>query len=112
MHAKNMPKKYQKNDAKRVQNEAKIDAKIDDFSSYFKKDEIYEIKPRLGREHDFTDSGHLKIHEKSIQNAYKIDARKSYAKSMENDAKMETKWRPRSLENLKICEKRHGGNRC
>ena len=24
---------------------------------------------------------------------------------MENDAKMDAKWRPKSLENLKICEK-------
>ena len=65
----------------------------------------YEIKLLLGREHGFTGSRYLKIHEKSIQKTYKIDARKNYAKSMENDAKMEAKWRPRSLENLKICEK-------
>ena len=60
-----------------------MDTQIHDFLSFFKKDEIYEIKPPLGREHDFTGSGHLKIHEKSIQNAYKIDAWKNYAKSME-----------------------------
>ena len=93
------------------QNDAKINAKINDFSSFFKKDEKYEIKLPLGREHGFTGSGCLKIHEKSIQKTYKIDARKSYAKSMENDAKMEPKWRPRSLENQKICEKGHGENR-
>ena len=44
------------------------------------------------------------MHEKSIQNRCKIDARKSDAKSMENDAKMEAEWSPTSLENLKICE--------
>ena len=89
-----------------------MEAKINEFSSCSKKDEIYEIKLPLQREHGFTGSGCLKIHEKSIQKTYKIDARKSYAKSMENDAKMEAKWMPRSLENLKICEKRHGENRC
>ena len=93
------------------QNDAKMDAQIHDFLSFFKKDEIYEIKPPLGREHDFTGSGHLKIHEKSIQKTYKIDARKSYAKSMENYAKMEAKWKPRAFETLKICPKRHGENR-
>ena len=89
-----------------------MEAKINEFSSFFKKDEKYEIKLPLGREHDFTGSGYLKMHEKSIQKTYKIDARKSYAKSMENDAKTEPKWRPESLENLKIDEKRHGENRC
>ena len=89
-----------------------MDAKINDFSNFFKKDEKYEIKLPLGREHDFTGSGYLKIHEMPIQKTYKIDARKSYAKSMENDAKMEAKWRPISLENLKICEKKHDENRC
>ena len=71
------------------QNDAKMDAKINDFSNFFKKDEKYEIMLPLQREHGFTGSGYLKIHEKSIQKTYKIDARKSYAKSMENDAKME-----------------------
>ena len=80
------------------------------YFSFFKKYEKYEIKPPLRREHGFTGSGCPNIHEKSIQKTYKIDARKSYAKSMENDAKMEAKWRPISLENLKICEKMHGGN--
>ena len=93
-------------------NDAKMEAKINEFSSCSKKDEIYEIKLPLQREHGFTGSGGLKIHEQSIQKTYKIDARKSYAKSMENYAKMEAKWRPISLENLKICEKMHGENRC
>ena len=112
MHAKIDAEKVSKIDPKRVQNKAKIDAKIIDFSCFFKKGEICKIMLPLQREHDFTGSGHLKIHEKSIQKTYKIDVRKSYAKSMENDAKMEAKWRPISLENLKICEKRHGENRC
>ena len=89
-----------------------MDAKIHDFSSFIQKDEKYEIKLPLGREHDFTGSGCLKIHEKSIQKAYKIDARKSYAKSMKLYAEMDANWRPISLENLKICEKRHGENQC
>ena len=99
-----MPKGYQ--------NDAKMEAKINDFSIFFKKDEKYEIMLPLQREHGFTGSGCLKIHEKSIQKTYKIDARKSYAKSMENDAKMEAKWKLKSLENLKICEKMHGENQC
>ena len=94
------------------QNDTTIDAKIKDVSNSSKKNEKYEIKLPLGREHDFTGSGHLKMNEKSIQNTYKIDARKSCAKSMENDAKMEPKWKPKSFENRKVCEKRHGENRC
>ena len=31
---------------------------------------------------------------------------------MENDAKMEAKWRPKSFENSKIWEKMHAKNRC
>ena len=69
-----MPKGYQ--------NDAKMETKINEFSNLFKKYEIDEIKLPLGREHDFTGSGYLKIHEKSIQKTYKIDARKSYAKSI------------------------------
>ena len=44
--------------------------------------------------------------QKCMQNRYKIDARKCHAKSMENYAKMEPKWRPKSLEKLNICEKK------
>ena len=94
------------------QNDAKIDAKMNDFPNFFKKEEKYEIKLPLGREHDFTGSGNLQMNEKSIQNTYKIDARKSCAKSMETDAKMEPKWRPRSVENLKILKQKHVENRC
>ena len=107
-----MTKKYGKLMPKEYQNDAKMDAKFNEFSTFFKKDEKYEIKLLIGREHDFTGSGYLKMHEKSLQKTYKIDARKSYAKNMNKYAKMETKWRPKSLENLKICEKRHGENRC
>ena len=46
------------------------------------------------------------MHEKSIQNRCKIDARKSDAKSMKNDAKMEPKWEPKSDQNLKISAKK------
>ena len=109
MHAKIDAEKVSKIDAKRVQNEAKIDAEIIDFSYFFEKGEnarnylFYNIK---------RGSGHLKMHQKPIQNPCKIDAGKRHAKSMENDAKMEAKWRPKSLENLKICEKMHAKNRC
>ena len=40
-----------------------------------------------------------------MQNGYKIDARKSHAKSMENYAKMDPKWKPKSPEKLRIYEK-------
>ena len=86
-----MPKDYQ--------NDAKIDAKINECSSFFKKGEKYEIKLPLGREHDFTGSGYLTIHEKSIQKAYKIDARKT----MQKVWKIMPKWMPNgSQDRLKI----------
>ena len=46
------------------------------------------------------------MYEKSIQNRYKIDARKSDAKSMKNDAKKDPKWKPKSNQNLKISAKK------
>ena len=92
-----MPKGYQ--------NDAKMEANIDEISSYFKKDEKYKIKLLLGREHDFKGSGYLKIHEKSIQKTYKSDARKKHAKSMENYVKMEAKWKPKFIKNLQIVAK-------
>ena len=81
------------------QNYAKMEAQINDFSNFFKKDEKYEIKLPLQREHGFTGSWYLKIHEKSIQKTYKIDARKSHAKNMENYAKMDAKWKPKFIKN-------------
>ena len=84
------------------QNYTEIDANINDFSNFFKKDEKYEIKLPLGREHDFTGSGHLKMFEKSIQKTYKINVRKNFANSMGNDANMDPKWTLISLEHLKI----------
>ena len=71
------------------QNDAKMDAQIHDFLSFFKKDEIYEIKPPLGREHDFTGFGHLKMHDKSIQNRYQEKVCKKYGKLYQNGAQME-----------------------
>ena len=44
---------------------------------------------------------------KCMTNRYKIDARKRYAKNTENDAKMDPKWKPKSLDKLKRWEKRH-----
>ena len=77
------------------QNDAKMEAKIYDFSNFVKKNEKYEIKLPLGQEHDFTGSGYLKIHEMTIPKTYKIDARKRYTKSMDNYIKMEPKWEPK-----------------
>ena len=75
-----MPKKKSKIDAKRLQNDAKMDAKINDFSCFFEKGEnarnylFYNIK---------RGSGHLKIDEKSIQNPSKINAKLMLEKVME-----------------------------
>jgi len=73
-----------------------MDAKIDDFSCFFEKGEnarnylFYNIK---------RGSGHLKLNEKPVQNLSKINTKKKHVKSMENDAKMELKWRPKWLRN-------------
>ena len=82
---------------KATQNDDKMDAQIHHFLSFFKKDEIYEIKPQLGREHDFTGSGHLKMHDKSIQNR----CQEKVSKNTENYAKIDPKWRPKSFDKLK-----------
>ena len=55
-------------------------------------------------------SGHAKRHYKSIKNRYKIDAGKRHGQIMENDAKMEPKWEPKSIKNRKnagkkVCQK-------
>ena len=52
----------------------------------------------------------VKRHQKSIQNQRKTDAGKRHAKRMENDAKMEPKWEPKSIQNQKNAEKRHAKN--
>ena len=74
-----MPKKYWKLMPKGSQNEAKMDAEIHDFSSFFKKDEKYEIKLPLGREHDFTGSGHLKY----MKSRYKMHTKSMPEKAMQ-----------------------------
>ena len=51
-------------------------------------------------------SGHAKTHQKSIKNRCKIDAGKRHAKSMENDAKMEPKWMPKSIKKTKNAGKK------
>ena len=45
--------------------------------------------------------------QKCMQNRYKINARKKHAKSMDNYAKNIPKWRPKSIEQVKICENVH-----
>ena len=49
-------------------------------------------------------------HEKSIKNRCKIDAGKRHAKMMENDAKMEPEWMPKSAKKAKKAGKNHGKN--
>ena len=46
------------------------------------------------------------MQEKSIEKRCKVDARKSDAKSMKNDAKKHPKWEPKSDQKLKISEKK------
>ena len=106
---KNMSKKYRKIIPKVIKNDTKMDTKIDNFSNFSEKGWNARNYLFYNRKRG---SEHLKMHEKSIQNRCKIDARKSYAKSMEDCTKIEAKWRPRSLKNPKICEKRHVENRC
>ena len=81
------------------QNDAKINAKINDFSSFFKKDEKYEIKLPLGREHDLTGSGYLKMHEMR----YKRHTKSMPEKAMQKVWKMMPKWKPNGgQDRLKI----------
>ena len=92
-----MQKKYWKLMPKVIKNDAKMDTKIDQFSNFSEngwnaRNYLFYNRKR--------GSEHIKIQEKSIQNRCKIDTRKSDAKSMENDAKMHPKWRPKSDQNL------------
>ena len=64
-----MPKGYQ--------NDAQMDAQIDEFSYFFEKGGNARNYLFYNRKRG---SGHLKMHEKSIQNQCKIDTRKSFAK--------------------------------
>ena len=79
-----MPKKYGKSMPKGSQNETKMDAKTINCSYFFKKGEngrnylFYNIKPGFCQRNN---------HGKSMIFPFKIDARKRYVKSMENDAK-------------------------
>ena len=86
------------------QNDVKMDAKINGISYLFAKGENARNYLFYNRKRA---SGHRRIHANSMKNLFKFDARKKYAKSMENYAKMDPKWRPKSLDKLKICDKRH-----
>ena len=103
MHPKIDAEKISKNEEKRLQNDAKMDADFYDFSCFFEKGEksrndcIYKRK---------RGSGHAKTYQTSIKNRCKIDAGKRHAKSMENDAKMEPKWMPKSIKKTKNAGKK------
>ena len=99
-----MLEKYLKLMPKGSQNDATSMPKSKMLWCFSKKVEKCEIKLPLQREHDFTGSGHLKMHVKSIQNRYKTNARKSYAKSIEQVAKMEQKREPESMQKFKKYE--------
>ena len=93
-----MPKNNWNSIPKGSQNDTTIDAKIKDVSNFSKKNEKYEIKLPLGREHDFTDSGHLKLLQKSTWNLHKIYAENTHRKSLTRDTKMEPKWVPKTVK--------------
>ena len=84
-----------------------MDAKINDFSCFFEKGEKSRNALFF---HMKRGSGHAKRHQKSIKNRCKIDAGKRHGKIMQNDAKKEPKWEPKSIPNLKKAEKRHAKN--
>ena len=75
-----------------------MDAKIDDFSYLFEKGEEPRNYLKTNRILRFR---HANRCQESIENRCKIDAIKRHAKSMENYAKMDPKWEPKSIQNLK-----------
>ena len=50
----------------------------------------------------FTVLQHQNMHQKSIQEAYKIDARKQHATSSQNYTKKKRTWEPQSVKNQKM----------
>ena len=84
-----------------------MESQTNEFSYFFEKGEnapgslFYERKRGSGR---------AKRHHKTIKNRCKIDAGKRHGKIMQNDAKKEPKWEPKSIPNLKKAEKRHAEN--
>ena len=75
------------------------------FHTFTKYVKLHEITLPLDWEHDFTVSEYLELHQKTIRNAYKIDARKSCAKAMENRRKMELKGEPKSIQSRRNASK-------
>ena len=80
-----------------------MDTKIVDLSCFFEKRENVRNYLFYNRKRG---SGHAKTHQKSIKNRCKIDAGKRHAKSMENDAKMDPKWMPKSIKKTQNAGKR------
>ena len=86
-----------------------MDAKINDFWYLFEKGEKPRNYLKTNRILGFR---HAKRYQKSIQTPCKIDARKSHAKSMKNDAKMHPKWEPKTIQNSKNTGKTASENWC
>ena len=84
-----MPKKYRKMMKKNIQNDAKMDAKINDFWYLFEKGEKPRNYLKTNRILGFR---HAKRYQKSIQNQCKNDAAKKHANYIENGSKLEPKW--------------------
>ena len=104
-----MSKKYRKMVPKVTENDAKIDTKIYQFSNFSEngwnaRNYLFYNRKR--------GSEHIKMQEKSIEKRCKVDARKSDAKSMKNDAKKHPKWEPKSDQKLKMSEKKVSKNWC
>ena len=87
------------------QHYAKIDTQICAFAYFLEKDRKCKITLPLEREHDFTGSEHLELHEQSAQNTYRIDATRRHAKGMETNIKIKPKWERKSMEIKKHTEK-------
>ena len=97
-----MPEKVSKFDAKSLQNDAKMDTKMEDFQYFFEKgenapDSLFFIVKR--------GSGHAKSDVKSTKKRCKIDAGSSDAKRRYNYAKTEPKRMPKSIKDTKMPEK-------
>ena len=84
-----MSKKYCNIMPKGFQNYVKVDAKICLLSYVFEKGGKCEILVPLEREHEFSGSGHLKLHDKSIQNRYQEKVCKKHGKLCQNGPQME-----------------------
>ena len=96
-----MPNTYRKLMPNGSQNYATSTPRLNMFSCFFKKVAKCEITLALQREHDFTGSGHLKMHDKSIQNRCQEKVCKKYGKLYQNGAQMAEAQIARQIEKMR-----------